>query len=223
MAKPITLIPQSSSAKIAIAIFVLLVLSVVLLVFVLRGQLQHESTLQSTNNAKTANARTTTGPPSRLLTATTTTTTTLSPNIQSDSSEHNTFFPDDESPWLDFRLPRSIRPMHYDLRLFPDLVTDTFAGSVNVTVNVTLVTRHFVVHAYRMHVRECGVWDQVRQRGVRVERGFAFSPHEYFVVTVEEPVQAGQYVLCFEFTGSLNGSIIGFYKSRYKNSSNETR
>ncbi|GIY28682.1 glutamyl aminopeptidase [Caerostris extrusa] len=143
------------------------------------------------------------------------------PESQADAAGH-TLQPE-ETPWLDFRLSKTVVPVHYDLLLHPDLKTDTFSGTVTIAVNVTKLTKHFVVHAYRLTILEVQVDDVQQNHAVPVEKQFAYNPHEYLVVSTEERVKPGSYKLRFKFGGTLNGSIIGFYKSRYKNAKNVTR
>ncbi|GFT62087.1 glutamyl aminopeptidase, partial [Nephila pilipes] len=200
------LLVSQPSCIFAVIIFVLLVFSVGLLVFVLKGQLHHENSLERV--AVHQEGSTTPVPQTAL------------PDNQADAAGH-TSQPED-TPWLDFRLPKTVIPVHYDLLLHPDLNVDTFSGTVNISVNVTATTQHFVVHAYRLNIRHVQVSD-ARQKVLTVEKHFAYSPHEYFVVSMEEKVKPGSYKLRFKFGGTLNGTIIGFYESRYKNNKNETR
>ncbi|GBM98759.1 hypothetical protein AVEN_73185-1 [Araneus ventricosus] len=204
------------SCVFAVIIFVLLLFSVGLLVFVLKGQLHHETSLEETAVSHKGSSR---GPPTNTPSPPVVSTTL--PDSQSDAAGH-THQPED-TPWLDFRLSKTVIPVHYDLLLHPDLETDTFFGAVEITTNVTKDTRHFVVHAYKLTVRDVRVVDVQRDKEVALAKQFVYSPHEYFVVTLEDQVKVGTYRLKYEFAGTLNGTIIGFYKSRYKNGRNETR
>ena len=46
-----------------------------------------------------------------------------------------------------FRLPRNVIPVHYDLHLEPDLDTFTFAGSVSIRLGVTETLHEIVLNA----------------------------------------------------------------------------
>ncbi|GIX84866.1 glutamyl aminopeptidase [Caerostris darwini] len=197
----------------AAVVFALLLFSVGLLVFVLKGQLHHEGHHEK-GLQKEATSSPTSAPPLRIRS-------TPLPESQSDAAGH-TLQPE-ETPWLDFRLSKTVVPVHYDLLLNPDLKTDTFSGTVTIAVNVTKLTKYFVVHAYRLTILEAQVDDVQQNHAVPVEKQFAYNPHEYLVVSTEERVKPGPYKLRFKFGGTLNGSIIGFYKSRYKNAKNVTR
>ncbi|XP_037652371.1 glutamyl aminopeptidase [Sebastes umbrosus] len=127
---------------------------------------------------------------------------------------------DSNGDWKNFRLPSYVNPVHYDLHLEPDLVDDTYTGTVDVHVEVTKPTRHLW-----LHIRETFVSAKPRlrmlnsQREVAVKSCFEYKPQEYVVVeaTEELPVTgAGEvYVLSLDFQGWLNGSVVGFYRVIY--------
>lgn len=112
------------SCILSIIVLILLVASTGLLVMVLKGDYPPEETTNGSHhhhhhhynhqNETTSNQAT-------------------PDDVQSDQSPGHS--PDE--PWKDFRLPDYVRPVHYDLRLQPDLKTDTFEGRVVIEVNVT--------------------------------------------------------------------------------------
>ncbi|XP_074517164.1 glutamyl aminopeptidase [Sebastes fasciatus] len=127
---------------------------------------------------------------------------------------------DSNGDWKNFRLPSYVNPVHYDLHLEPDLVDDTYTGTVDVHVEVTKPTRHLW-----LHIRETFVSAKPRlrmlnsQREVAVKSCFEYKPQEYVVVeaTEELPVTGPDevYVLSLDFQGWLNGSVVGFYRVIY--------
>nr|XP_042907730.1 uncharacterized protein LOC107439767 isoform X3 [Parasteatoda tepidariorum] len=176
-------------------IFLLILLSVGVLVFVLKFQ----------HSAETSPRPATT----RIM-------------MQSDSVSTEPY-DDPHEPWLDFRLPTHVVPSHYDLLLYPQLENDTFFGTVNITVSVNRDTRYFIVHAHRLTITECGVYDPRTGDGLILEKHFTYAPNEYFVLETRQRLRTGRYILRFEFSGNLTGSIVGFYKSNYRNRLNESR
>lgn len=214
-----------SSCIFAVTIFVLLLLSVGLLVFVLKGQVHHESSqAESVGHAKVSSRSPKKGSthtpipqtaPKALATKSTAGLADTGPTTESSDPEIN--------PWEDFRLPKYIIPVHYDLLLHPDLANDTFTGKVNITVNVTKSTDVFVVHAYKLVVNNSRVFEHRNVEEIAVERTFLYDPHEYFVVKTEKTVKPGLYQLSYQFYGPLVGGIVGFYKSRYTDKHNKTR
>lgn len=62
---------------------------------------------------------------------------------------------DEESvqPWRNPRLPGSLRPRHYDLRISVYMDNFTFSGEVSVELECLNATRFIVLHADRLEVR----------------------------------------------------------------------
>uniref|UniRef100_A0A8C2Z766 Aminopeptidase n=1 Tax=Cyclopterus lumpus TaxID=8103 RepID=A0A8C2Z766_CYCLU len=130
---------------------------------------------------------------------------------------------DSSGDWVNFRLPGYVNPVHYDLHLEPDLVEDTYAGTVDVHVKVLKPTRHLW-----LHIRETFVSAQPRlrmlssraePRQVAVKGCFEYVPQQYVVVEATEELPATGpdevYVLSLDFQGWLNGSVVGFYRVVY--------
>uniref|UniRef100_A0A3P9PC93 Aminopeptidase n=1 Tax=Poecilia reticulata TaxID=8081 RepID=A0A3P9PC93_POERE len=130
---------------------------------------------------------------------------------------------DSSGDWKNFRLPDYVKPIHYDLHLEPNLVDDTYTGTVDIQVEVSKPTRHLW-----LHIRETFVNAKPRlkvqdsngvQRDVEVNRCFEYKPEEYVVVEAAEELPAtdpGQvYVLSLDFQGLLTGSVVGFYRVVY--------
>lgn len=213
-----------SSCIFAITIFVLLMLSVGLLVFVLKGQIHHENTLASKNThakvSSTIPKGSTHAPSPQTAPKSLATRSTAG---QTDHGYTTESVEPEKNPWEDFRLPKYIIPLHYDLLLYPNIQNDTFSGNVNITVNVTRNTNFFVVHAYRLVIQDSKVSEYRTGAELAVSRSFLYDPHEYYVIETNETVEPGIYKLSFSFYGSLVGSIVGFYKSRYTDRNNQTR
>ncbi|XP_043999504.1 glutamyl aminopeptidase [Gambusia affinis] len=123
--------------------------------------------------------------------------------------------------WKNFRLPDYVKPIHYDLHLEPNLVDDTYTGTVDIQVEVSRPTRHLW-----LHIRETFVSAKPRlkvqdshgvQREVEVSHCFEYKPEQYVVVEAAEelPATGEVYVLSLDFQGWLNGSVVGFYRVVY--------
>ena len=52
-----------------------------------------------------------------------------------------------------FRLPRSAIPVHYDLRLEPDLGTFTFDGEVSIRIGITETLDQIVLNAAEIDIK----------------------------------------------------------------------
>ncbi|XP_046398919.1 aminopeptidase N isoform X2 [Ischnura elegans] len=141
---------------------------------------------------------------------------------------------------LDVRLPRSVLPHRYDLRLVPlglamprgasPNVNFTFHGEVRILVNVTEATKNVTLHVGDdMRVDEAySAVDRVPRPGERMKR-VPVARHEtdaarnFHVVHLEENLEAGrQYEVHLKFSGILNDLLQGFYRSSYSEN-NKTR
>ncbi|KAM4724354.1 glutamyl aminopeptidase [Anableps anableps] len=130
---------------------------------------------------------------------------------------------DSSGDWKNFRLPDYVKPIHYDLHLEPNLVNDTYTGTVDIQVEVSQPTRHLWLHIRETFVSampRLKVQDsQGAQREVEVKSCFEYKPEEYVVVEATEdlPVTGPGtvYVLSLDFQGWLNGSVVGFYRVIY--------
>ncbi|XP_037550467.1 glutamyl aminopeptidase [Nematolebias whitei] len=130
---------------------------------------------------------------------------------------------DSTGDWKNFRLPDYVKPVHYDLHLEPDMVDDTYTGTVDIHVEVSKSTRHLWLHIRETFVStmpKLKVLDsQGKQREVEVKHCFEYKPEQYVVVEAAEelPISGpGEvYVLSLDFQGWLNGSVVGFYRVIY--------
>uniref|UniRef100_A0A3Q1ELJ7 Uncharacterized protein n=1 Tax=Acanthochromis polyacanthus TaxID=80966 RepID=A0A3Q1ELJ7_9TELE len=130
---------------------------------------------------------------------------------------------DSSGDWKNFRLPSYVNPVHYDLHLEPDLVDDTYSGTVEIQVEVSKPTRHLWLHIRETFVSTMPRLKMLNSQGgqtdVAVKSCFEYKPHEYVVVEATEELPAtgpGEvYVLTLDFQGWLNGSVVGFYRVIY--------
>ncbi|CAM1298657.1 ENPEP (predicted) [Pycnogonum litorale] len=125
--------------------------------------------------------------------------------------------PEEAKAWHDFKLPTHIVPLHYDLYLFPNMTTERFYGEVNITVNVTKVTNVLIVHKYKtLNVTRSALITSGSDRVV--VDAFEYIPNEFWVMETKTPLKPDKkHVLHLTFDGPLTGSIVGFYKSTYRN------
>src|SRR5687768_16666940 len=71
----------------------------------------------------------------------------------------------DMSEHLDpYRLPRSVRPVRYDLTLAPDLEQATFSGSVTISVDVVEPTSTVWLNAAELEVNTAALEDAAGHR-----------------------------------------------------------
>ncbi|XP_059138987.1 glutamyl aminopeptidase-like [Physella acuta] len=128
-----------------------------------------------------------------------------------------------EKPWLSTRLPRDVIPVHYDVTLFPNFYDGfgEFSGNSTIEVNVTSPTRYILLHVHTTYMNVTGthVTDNTTGDEIDVIRTFYHTPHEFFVIQVGRDVM-GFVKLTLQFQGTLNKTLVGFYKSSYLNTLN---
>ena len=107
-------------------------------------------------------------------------------------------------------LPESVRPVHYDLVLTPDLDSLTFTCEEKVTVNVNEAVTTITMHSKEISIQTASIGGQ---NASNIEYDTKAT-----TVTLTFPsaltVGNGQ-VLSMTYNGILNGDMAGFYKSSY--------
>lgn len=127
---------------------------------------------------------------------------------------------------FDARLPRSVVPVSYDIRLVPFLIVDnfTFNGEVSIVVNVVENCNNITLHAAAITVHDVklnaiGAVDT----SVSVLRHHMDAARQFLVIETGSELMAGaQYRLYIKYEGVLNEYLQGFYRSSYR-IGNETR
>ena len=115
---------------------------------------------------------------------------------------------------MDHRLPATVAPVRYDLRLEPDLETATFAGEETVTITVREPVGEIILNAAELSIQAVAVEDS----GGRVIQGTAALDEatERARLIFPAPIAPGPARLTLRFTGILNDRLHGFYRSTYK-------
>lgn len=127
---------------------------------------------------------------------------------------------------LTFRLPRSIKPITYNLLLHPDLNKKTFSGNVKIDIKVTEQMPFIALHSKFLNVTSTKLMKQLQNglEGIDIKSTFEYEKFEYFVVEPEAPLNAGNYTVDLDFNGTIGDKIVGFYSSSYLDKeTNKTR
>ncbi|KZC13132.1 Aminopeptidase N [Dufourea novaeangliae] len=125
---------------------------------------------------------------------------------------------------LDVRLPRSVVPDSYELRLIPFIWEGNFTyhGEVKILVNVTEDTRNVTLHATSMDIDETftnikeysATNNNTKAIGIIEQRND--TQREFFVIKTADTLKGGkQYLVHLKFVGHLNDYMEGFYRSSY--------
>ncbi|KAF7139037.1 hypothetical protein RHSIM_Rhsim07G0175300 [Rhododendron simsii] len=114
------------------------------------------------------------------------------------------------------RLPKSVVPKRYEIKLKPDLASCTFAGTVDISVDVVAETKFIVLNAADLTVSRDGVRFTSGAKLLEVLEVQLFEADQIMVVEFSENLPLGVGVLCIFFEGTLNDKMKGFYRSTYE-------
>jgi puromycin-sensitive aminopeptidase len=119
----------------------------------------------------------------------------------------------------DFRLPKTVTPRRYQLRLIPDLTQFTFAGEESVAIVVNSPTAEIVLNALELEIDRVSV-----ERGKTSLNGRAeLDPKkERVVLRFDRALETGEWTLKVAFRGILNDKLHGFYRSQYQDAAGKT-
>lgn len=114
------------------------------------------------------------------------------------------------------RLPTTVTPEHYRLKLTPNLSDWTFTGEANIAVRVREPVREVVLNAAELDFHDVSL----RLSDGRLLKGKPrFDPdNEQAALSFDETVPPGAAELQVRFSGILNDKLHGFYRSTYKSS-----
>jgi puromycin-sensitive aminopeptidase len=114
---------------------------------------------------------------------------------------------------MDYRLPATVVPSRYDIRLVPDLERAVFSGEETVTVTVLEPVTEVVLNAVDLEVAAVAAEPA---EGPAVVGTAALDPGaERARLLFAEPLAPGPWRLTLRFTGVLNDRLHGFYRSTY--------
>jgi puromycin-sensitive aminopeptidase len=116
------------------------------------------------------------------------------------------------------RLPRQVLPRRYDLTLTPDIPAATFAGAVDIDVEVREATDQVVLNAIELEIDEA--W--VTAGGERLDATVTLDEEtERASLALARPLEPGDAVVSLRFRGVLNDKLRGFYRSRFTDESGQ--
>ncbi len=113
-----------------------------------------------------------------------------------------------------YRLPTTVVPERYEIRLTPDLSAATFAGEEKVHIQILEPVRQIVVNAAELEFQAVSI----KGPDGKLVRGRTALDRENERATFEfaETLNPGPVELQISFSGILNDKLHGFYRSTYK-------
>lgn len=109
------------------------------------------------------------------------------------------------------RLPKTVAPLHYTLRLTPDLEHAAYSGDESITVKLATATDAITLNAIQIHFGPVSIDDNGRQMPGTVTLDEA---KQQATLHFGHALSVGEHTLHIAFTGTLNGELRGFYLSK---------
>ncbi len=109
------------------------------------------------------------------------------------------------------RLPQTVQPTHYTLRLAPDLKLATFTGEEWIDVVLAQPARSITLNAIEIQFKT--VTTEIDGKPVTATVSLD-EPKQQATLNFGQTLPAGKLTLKIAFTGILNGELRGFYLSK---------
>ncbi|KAK6166547.1 hypothetical protein SNE40_023207 [Patella caerulea] len=112
------------------------------------------------------------------------------------------------------RLPGSVIPSNYNIKLKPNLQTFTFEGDETITVDVKSATNTILINSVEIAIQSATFQAQGSSDISTGEISFN-EEDEKVTFKFPAPLPVGKGELKIKFTGILNDKMKGFYRSKY--------
>ncbi|XP_038851336.1 thyrotropin-releasing hormone-degrading ectoenzyme-like [Salvelinus namaycush] len=124
---------------------------------------------------------------------------------------------EEAQPWRHLRLPTSLRPRHYDLRLSVNMDNFTFSGEVNIEFECVNSTKFIVLHTDRLEVEKVAVYSDNKKPGVmRIHRQFHYPGNQVYVIALHRELKPMRtYKVNITFDAQIESELLGFFRSSY--------
>jgi puromycin-sensitive aminopeptidase len=120
-----------------------------------------------------------------------------------------------------YKLPTTVRPDRYQLRLTPDLTTFTFAGEEAIAIQVLEPASEIILNAAELQIHSVAV---LTQNGQTLTGSVTLDEiNERAIFTFPETLSSGRYQLRLTFSGILNDKLHGFYRSTYRDADGQEK
>ncbi|XP_078719720.1 thyrotropin-releasing hormone-degrading ectoenzyme isoform X1 [Lampetra fluviatilis] len=124
----------------------------------------------------------------------------------------------ENQPWENARLPGTLAPRHYDLRLSTFMDNFTYAGQVGVVLECLRSTPYVILHCDRLNISRIALSpvNVSRHSSTKIQDYFLYPKHQFFVILLNKSFSAGDVVfLNITFQGIISDELLGFFRSSY--------
>ncbi|XP_022900424.2 aminopeptidase N-like [Onthophagus taurus] len=127
----------------------------------------------------------------------------------------------------DYRLPRNVAPIQYEVLLVPNFETDTFAGNVVIYINILEATSSITLHSRDLKIYLENINFSCAKAGDFYPTSIEFSEddRQFFIINLPVTLESGDVCTCmiYQFEGILHVDHEGFYLAKYTNEDGEVR
>lgn len=128
---------------------------------------------------------------------------------------------------FDGRLPTSMRPVEYKIKILPFITEDnfTFAGEVWVKLDVKSSTNNVTIHINELDILDYSIkvmgidetLGMSKGRQLQVGQVISEARNQFvvFILDNEQFVSSTKYELYIKYSGRLNNNMRGLYRSSY--------
>lgn len=126
---------------------------------------------------------------------------------------------------IQYRLPSSVIPTSYDVKLTPliDEGNFTFNGETKISIKVLNETSNITLHAYHdleMNENATILMDAdgklIKPMGYNRE-----NKTDFLILNFEQSLKPGNYSLSLKFSGNISSDPVGIFRTSYINAKNE--
>jgi tricorn protease interacting factor F2/3 len=112
-----------------------------------------------------------------------------------------------------------VAPLHYDLSFEPNFSNFTFVGKETLDVKIRKPTTRIQLDAAELKIKSCFVL----HKGQKVKATTKLDEKKELLTILVPKKISGHAQLLFDFVGTLNDRLVGFYRSQYKDKTGATR
>ena len=110
------------------------------------------------------------------------------------------------------KLPKTVVPTQYSIRIVPNTANFTFAGTETVKVNVRAPIRQLLLNALELKVDAASVDDkELPASAIKIDK-----ENELLMLTLPSELAAGDHTLTLRFTGKINQQGQGLFYMHYQ-------
>ena len=110
-------------------------------------------------------------------------------------------------------LPKTVLPLHYEVRIDPDIEHAVFSGDETVSLEVDAAVRKIVLHANGLEISNAKL---ITAKEIPLTPQLN-TENQTVTFALPETVPPGHYTLTLHFTGKLTEQPRGLYIARYQN------